>query len=347
MLDENVNKKPQFLEKNPIVYKTESERISSGREDLWSKVGAEQKEAKEKFSEIISYVDNRYENPDSFLFESPVQLETFKKHNEQILNRAIEQGIRKGMDQNDLAKLEIAAILHDLNKGDKTPKWAEGIDNFMLVYHGEAAAQEITNNEELRELIKDKLGAENIENDIRSLQKAIRSHMGPHPGFMSGMLEMVNNGLVEKGLEELEHPYPDEEDDVAKVLLAADMYSLASHKGVEKVMAIRNNIDFFKQQDRELSQQYKEAGISLSMGEAALLSAFDSAYSARDMIKDQEDKKWIQGVINKAVEMKYRYQKDDTNLDEMVSIELAQQKRKEFEDRQRSKNISNSIQNVI
>ena len=353
----------EFLENEPFEYSPSPEVINEEEDNLGEMIRLEKNEVKEKFADMVDYVGRRYESPDSTLSQSEEQLKAFKEHNEQILDKCIEQGIKRGLNEDELAKLEVSAILHDLSKGDTPPKWAAGIGNFTLVYHGESAAEEIGSNEKLQQLLKDELGEDDLEDKVAHIQRAIRSHMGPHPGFMSDVLGMVNEELKEKGLDQIEHSRPKEGDQVAEVLLAADMYSLASSKGIRKVMAIRSAVPFFKQQDKDLSTEYAEIGIELNPGEAAILSAFDSAYAARDMIQNNDDKEWIQSTIDKSVESKYRYNPlddgdrrisghvpegcDRRQTGIMVSIEEAQQKRKQFEDAKKSREALEKIQEIV
>ncbi|MBI4812792.1 hypothetical protein HY798_05175 [Candidatus Falkowbacteria bacterium] len=72
---------------------------------------------------------------------------------------------------------------------------------------------------------------------------------------------------------------------------------MANRKGREKILAIRATTPFFEQEDEKLCAEYKKSGIDLTPGEAALLSAFASAEQAKDMLKNEEDKLWINSVI--------------------------------------------------
>lgn len=342
--------------KNP---KEESFRsgISSEREDydekeLWSKIENEKLEAKEKFAEVIDFVNKRYEGSATASSFSPEQLEVFKEHNEQVLDKCIEQGIRRGLDEEELAELETAAILHDMNKADSLPDWLEDVDNVMLVYHGEVAAGELAFNEELREILKDKFGEERFEKNILHLQTAIRSHMGPHPGFMSEALRVANEQLKIKGVEPIEHPRPKEGDKVAEILLAVDMYSLASPKGAQKVVTLRNEAPVFKAEDEKLVAEYVKLGIDLDIAEAAVLSAFDSACAARDMITNKEDKEWIEEAMKETIGAEYVYKvldeedEQSEKAEKSVSMKTAQEKRKLFEDKQKAQKIQEEIQNL-
>ncbi len=317
-------------------------------DEFLTKCKKEKKRVSEELAEMVNFVDKRYEGQDSTLSNSFEQLKSFKEHNRQILDKCIERGIERGLSQEDLTKLEIAAILHDFSKGDSSPKWAQEIENFMLVYHGEAVAKELDSNEELRNILRDKLGGNNFEENIIYLQRVIKSHMGPHPGFMSKSLEIVNKQLKEKNLQQIEHPSPKEGDRVAEILLAADMYTLASSKGMQKVVTIRSETPSFRKQDKELSSQYAQVGIELAPAEAAILSALDSAYAARDMIKNKEDWNWIQGAIEEANNFDYKYRVSaDARVSELRilsnSIEEVLQKRQQFEDKKKTEKISEEI----
>ena len=161
---------------------------------------------------------------------------------------------------------------------------------------------------------------------INRIGKAIKAHMGPHPGFMEDALKKVNRSLREKDMPEIKHPYPEKGDKIAETLLAADMRSLAGRKGREKVLSIRSSVPIFKQEDRDLCKKYKKYGIDLSLGEAALLSGFDSAEQAKNMLKDPEDRRWLEQAIEESKRESYTYEGKLINYQEAIS------KRKQFEE---------------
>lgn len=291
---------------------------------LDQKIKAEQQESKEKFSALIDLVDQRYEAPDSALAGSPEQLKTFKEHNNEVLELCVQRGIEKGLDQKELGTLEVSAILHDLNKADKPAGPKGEIPNYTLAAHGEMASQEVKsildqNQEILTKFLGENSTPEEKQAIITQVEVAIKTHMGPHPGFMDSILESVNKELEKINEPKIEHPYPPEGDRVAETLLAVDMCSLAGRKGREKVLAIRSNIPFFKQQDEELSKTYQSAGVDLTPGEAALLSGFDSANQARDMLKDQDDIAWIDGIIEDSKKQAYTYEEQEINYQTAIS----------------------------
>ena len=303
---------------------------------LQRKIDKECKAAKERFSGLIDLVNERYKNPDSTIAETPEQLESFKKHNEQILSFCIERGMKKNLSKKQLATLEAEAILHDLATANKPPKELADIQNYMLVAHGEIAANEIRGIFEQQPKMLTKILGENYskeegEETILTIENAIKSHMGPHPGFMTGILENVNKALQKKGEMKIKHPYPEEGNVEAETLLAADMGSLADCRGREKVLAIRFNVPFFKKQDEDLCEEYKKFAINLTPGEAALLSGFDSAEQARDMLKDEDDKEWVDRLIRESKRGQYTYSGETINHHDAII------KREQFETAKRLK----------
>ncbi len=278
----------------------------------------EKKEARENFGALLNLVFERYEAPDSTIANSPEQIKTFKAHLEEVLNLCIERGIEKDLTGKQLKMIEVAAILHDLTKADQPDSETKDIPNYMLAAHGELGAREtITILSEHPEILKKILGenysGEEADKTVGLISNAIRAHMGPHPGFMTFVLNGVNSKLKEKGLPELQHPRPLEGEVISETLLAADMCSLAGRKGREKVLVIRSAVPNFKQEDEKTCAEYKKFGIDLTPGEAALLSAFASAEQARDMLKKESDRLWINSTIEESKEGGYLYENQPVN----------------------------------
>ncbi|MBU0723109.1 HD domain-containing protein [Patescibacteria group bacterium] len=329
-----------------INEETEEENPVRTEQELETEeIDKEKEAAGENFSSLIELVKQRYQSPDSTLSNSE-QLEAFEKHNQEVLDLCIERGIQKGLGKKELKMLEVAAVLHDLNKGDKPASEVVDIPNYILAAHGDMAAKEIkeivnTHPEVLDKILEEGYTEEEKEEVIDRIKKAIKSHMGPHPGFMDEILTKVNQALQEKGMAEIEHPYPEEGDEIAKTLLAAnmhlqvdeiaktllavDMRALAGEEGRKKVLAIRSAVPFFKEQDEQLCLEYKEYGIHLSVGEAALLSGFDSAEQAQNMLKDPEDNKWVGQAIEASKEKNYIYAGKPITYQDAIS------KREQFE----------------
>ncbi|MBU4331582.1 HD domain-containing protein [Patescibacteria group bacterium] len=308
------------------VEKSEEKKI----EKELTPIDKEYKAAQERFSGLINLVNERYENPNSTIAESPEQLKSFEEHNKQILNFCVERGVKKGLGEKQLATLEAAAILHDLAKSGKPPEESANIQNYMLAAHGEIAANEVKSifeqqPEMLTKILGENYSEEDVEKTISTIEEAIRCHMGPHPGFMTRILENVNKELQKKGEMEIKHPYPEEGNIVAETLLAADMGSLADRKGREKVLTIRLNVPFFRKQDEHLSGECQEFDIDLSPGEAALLSGFDSAEQARDMLEDEDDREWVNELIEESKKGQYTYSEEKINYHDAIT------KREQFE----------------
>jgi hypothetical protein len=209
--------------------------------------------------------------------------------------------------------VEISAILHDSTKADATPEKFKDIPNYTLAVHGEKASKEA------EQILTDEyLSAQGFSGDLENVRKnisaAIREHMGPHPGFMDGILDGVNEKLKEGGEKEIEHPKA--QGKISETLLAADMASLAGEKGRKKVLSIRENVAAFKNIDLQTVMEYKKYGINLKPGEAALLSGFESAFQARNMIENEEDGKWIEETIRESIAGDYSFAGEKINTAE-------------------------------
>jgi hypothetical protein len=278
----------------------------------------------EKYSDLINLVDSRYQAPESTLTNSSEQLRLFKEHNSQVLKLCIQRGLEKGLSQQEIDQLEVAAILHDIAKADKPLGNKVEINNYVLAAHGEMAAEQLPNilnnhPETLTKILGNNYSKEDCSRVINQIQNALRCHMGPHPGFMDFILDSVNQRLSELGEPLLEHQPPKSGDKISEILLAADMYSLADRKGREKVLAIRLAVPIFQKQDEILCAKYNKLGINLSMGEAALLSGFDSADQAKDTIKDADDRIWIDQTIENSKNGDYKYGDEVVNYQQAVA----------------------------
>lgn len=296
---------PSDEKEKPEELKAENEK--SEKDELKEKTKKEQQEAKENFKDLIGMVSRGYESLPEKMRED------FVIHNEEILYNAIELGVRKNLSPEELKTLEISAILHDSAKADAAPEEYKDIPNYALAAHGEKAA-----NEAEKILTDEYLSAQgfsgNLENVRKNISAAIREHMGPHPGFMDGILDEINEKLREKGEKEIEHP--EAQGKISETLLVADMASLAGEKGRKKVLSIRENVAVFKNIDLQTVAEYKKYGIVLKQGEAALLSGFESAFQARNMIENEEDGKWIEKAIKESIAGDYSFAGEKINTAE-------------------------------
>jgi hypothetical protein len=269
--------------------KTMGEVVSFGKkekvDEFAEKVAREKQEAKELFQDLIDAVNKRYENLPEKMRED------FIAHNEELLGSVIELGIEKGFDAKELKALEMAAIWHDAAKADAVGEEFKDVPNYALIIHGEKAANEVSLVLTGELLAKNGFAEDEFEQVRKTVSDAILQHMGPHPGFMTAMLEGANKKLREMGKPEIVHPKA--EGKISEALLAADMRSLAGEKGRKKILTIRASVPKFIDDDIVTSDEYRSAGINLSPAEAALLSGFDSAENAVNMISDGENKAWI------------------------------------------------------
>lgn len=297
-----------------------------------SEVKAKHNEGKHLFSPLWESVKERYVAQDSSIAGNSEQLQRYIEHIGETHWYFTERGVAKKMTDVELRMGQAAVILHDGHKTGKPPEGYEDIENYMLANHNNIAADAV--REDLSEAMiakilgKDSLASEDEtekEEVIERVSVAIRSHMGPRPGFMTLLLAGVNKDLVIKGLPVIKHPSPSKGDVVAETLLASDMASLASRKGREKVLAIQASDPFFRSLDQKIVSDYKKAGISLKMGESALLLGFKSAEEAREMINDNSDKMWINNLIEESKSGEYKYN------GETVTYEEAHRKQQKYE----------------
>ena len=266
---------------------------------MLEKIKAEKERVKDTYKDLINMTSAEYENLPEKMRED------FSLHNEEILENVIEYGIRNGFNEREMAELELASILHDKTKARSVPEEYKDVPNYTLVMHGKTAAEEVpqvlTDEELGKYFIESQEG--NFEEMRRTISQAILEHMGPRPGFMTGMIEAANKKLQDMGEPEIQ--YPEANGKISEALLAADMKSLAGTKGRNKVLSIRANVEFFKRQDNDTAELYKAHGVDLTPAEAALLSGFQSAFEARDMNKSEKSKDWIDGDIEKSMDEEY------------------------------------------
>lgn len=309
-------KNVEFFEGEKPKSPEEAKNSENEEQELSERIKQEQQEAKEKFGDLINRVSERYKEL------PPETQKELISHNEEALNDAIELGTRKKFSKEKLEQLELSVILHDISKADDAPEKYANIPSYVLATHAETAAKEVPG------ILDDEyLKKKNIQGDPETIRqevaKAISEHMGPHPGFMTGILNGVNAKLKEMGEKEIEHPKAKGE--ISKTLLAVDMKSLAGEGGRKKILSIRENDKFFIDIDLKTVAEYKKYGIELSQGEAALLSGFDSAEQAINMIEDEDDRKWITEAFEESKNKIYSF------AGEEITFEKAFAKRDEFE----------------
>jgi hypothetical protein len=306
--------------------KVSEEKSVFEKGEFQARLEQEKKEMRERFKDLIDLVNQRYEQSNL----SPLEVADFKQHNENILDYALELGLRKKLDQEEMKILSMATILHDLTKADSPPAELAHISNYVLVAHGQTAAQEskkILSNDYLKKHGFENHTLEDLNKIREQVSQAIAQHMGPHPGFMTDILDGVNKALEKEGRPLIKHPSA--QGKIAKTLLAADMLSLASINGRKKVLSIRANNGFFQSLDKQMVAEYQRLGIDLRQGEAALLSGFESAYQAVKMIKNPQDRALLEEVFEESKKEEYQFNQDP----EPVKFEKAKEKEEEFKKR--------------
>jgi hypothetical protein len=319
--EENIIESSNAKKTGEVVSLENFRRNREGKEgEISKKIGMEQQESRERFGDLIEMVSKKYENlPENMKKD-------FIEHNQEILDSAIELGTKNEFSKGDLQKLELASILHDMTKADSVPEEYKNIPNYTLAMHAKKAAELVPDI--LTDEYLEKHGIMGDSEEVRrDVAKAILEHMGPRPGFMEGILTKFNKDMEAKGGKGID--YPAAEGKVSEALLAADMKSLAGEKGRKKILSIRNNVSSFSDQDKKMVEEYKLRGIDLSQGEAALLSGFDSAFQARDMLGNEKNREWVNQTIKKSKKGEYSYGEEGKKLD----WQTAEDKRKQFEEK--------------
>jgi len=294
--------------------------------EFQTRLEKEKKEIREQYKDLIDLVNQRYEQG----ILSPDQLVEFKQHNEEILDFSLELALRKKFKQEEIRILSMAAILHDLTKADPLPAEISHIKSYNLIAHGQQAAQEskeILTNDYLEKHGFENYSVQELERVRKEVSQAIDQHMGPHPGFMSNELRKANQALIKEGKPPIEHPVA--QGKISKTLLAADMGSLAGLNGLKKVLSVRAAGENFQKTDQETVGEYKKMGLDLRPGEAALLSGFESGRQAVAMIKDPQDRAWIETLFEESKKAEYYFAQDPQPL----NFETAIGKKKEFEEK--------------
>ncbi|MDA3815270.1 MAG: hypothetical protein PF549_02795 [Patescibacteria group bacterium] len=316
---ENSNEKQ--IDKNERVDENsfESNKKITDRSELTPEKIEKKNEIIERCGETLEYVYNLYDNYEPLSSEeNKDKLDKLKKHiGEEVLVFAVEEALRRGLDEEKCYLVGVSACLHDAGKAMDLPDYMKKIQGPVVeVYHHVLSCELIDDNKEnIRKMFKngypnknkDELSDEFIDKKIEIVKDAIMSHMGPNPGFMKNMLDNVVNPQLDKE-KKITHPSPKEENIVAQILLAADMYSLANPNGVSKIMELRSDIEnapFFQKEDFELSYDYNRVSkkykknLLITVGEAAFISAYKSGLSAKDMFEEGTDnRKWIEKAIS-------------------------------------------------
>lgn len=303
-----------------------------------SELDIEKERARKRFKPLIDLVNGRYRSKESTISKNESLIKSYEAHNSEVLDSAIELSLKEGLSNDELVTLEIAAILHDIAKADLPSEELSGIKDFVMANHHEMAAGEVENilgkNSEVLGLAPENPEQSSKTDKIISLVKnAILCHMGPSPGFMTDTLKKVNEELEKGGKAAIVHPKPN--DNISRLLLAADMRALASPGGVQKILNLRAN--YYVEKDEDLCAEYEKLGMELSVPEAALISASQSARDAVAMVKGvcgDEEAQWIQSTIDLAKQMSFVYSRGGEET--KVSLLEIEEKMKEFEEKKKS-----------
>ncbi len=242
--------------------------------EIWcnSKESKIDAEFNKKLNTLTVYVQDVYKKSVKENEQKEKKPEKFNKHNEDILCYAEILAKEEKVNERDLKDLKLAAVLRDVAKFDSP-----------LVKHGFDGAK----------IAEEKLKEMGFRQDtVEKVKHAIERHMGPIPGFM----EKEAKKWEEKTGEKIEFPRP--KNIVDQLLYDADMLSLIDQKGIEKILAIRKNVDIFKNEDEKTA---KKEGISIEA--AAWQSALKSGKEAADSLFTKSAKRQAETLLKSAQEL--------------------------------------------
>ncbi|MBP6989699.1 HD domain-containing protein [Candidatus Shapirobacteria bacterium] len=217
-------------------------------------------ELENKIDLLKDYVKEVYSKSAEGDPKKEMQVKEFNRHNEDILDFIEELTKEEKISPEDMEAAKLAAVLHDVAKFDAP-----------LIKHGFEGAK--IAEKKLKELNFD-------EKTIQQVKNSIERHMGPIPGFMENEAKKWEEQTGEK----IEFPRP--KNTVDKALYDADMLSLISFHGIEKILTIRKNTDIFQEEDEKTAAK---EGITIE--EARWRSALKSAYEAADSLFSESAKR--------------------------------------------------------
>lgn len=233
---------------------------------------------KNRMTPFIEAVEEQYASAHSTIREVPKLQESFRAHNNEVLETAIFFAQLFGLPEEQHATIAASAALHDIAKADPAP--TDVPDNlksdYTLLMHPESGAkmtEALLKKSELAALIGD-------ENKT-SIVQAIRCHSGPIPGFMQDRLDYYNaHSKTPIQLIEIDPTHTP-----SIMLLAADMLALGSPAGVKKIVQLREQTPHFRIQDVTATVQGQRATTQEVRVDSALKSAYQGAEMVRNLMK--------------------------------------------------------------
>lgn len=220
-------------------------------------------------------VENQYGAPSSTIKENPSLLESFRRHNNEVLETALFYAHLFGLPGEQHTSIGASAALHDIAKADPAPSDVPATlkSDYTLLMHPERGASIAESLFKSKTELALTIGDKHIDDVV----KAIRCHSGPIPGFMQDRLEFYNSHSDEPiRLAEID---PNHTPSI--ILLAADMLALGSPAGVNKIVQLRENIQPFRIADLiQTIQEKRNNPYSVRID-----SALKSAYQGADMVR--------------------------------------------------------------
>lgn len=264
-------------------------------------------------NKLLDYAKDEYEG-------SPLlgerERKEFFNHTEEVLSYVSKFSVKAGLNEKERKIAEIAAVLHDLGKTRAPPPEASEVRLYVLANHHEMGAAIVDSAVSDDFLGKNGFAKEEFAEVREAVKQCIREHMGPHPGFMTDVLNGVNRELAEKGLPQIVHPQPSSKP--SQVLFAADMASMISENGIRKILAIRaDKPAVYGKHHEALLKATNKTADQIRYEEYALLSVLKSGEDVVGILSAQNPRLagQVKEMHKEALRNEYRFPGNDFLLE--------------------------------
>jgi len=234
---------------------------------------------KKQMQPLLQAVSNRYEEDQSTIRENLSLMESFYKHNNEVLESAVFYANLFGLSEGQHITVAASAVLHDIAKADPAPANIPDAlkSEYILLMHPEMGASLASslfkNQPKLDQIVEG--------NNTADVAEAIRCHSGPIPGFMQSRLDHYNSHTdTPIHLDEIDPTHTP-----SIILLAADMLALGSPAGVEKIVKLRESAPHFRVEDITATIQEQRATTQEVRVNSALKSAYEGAAMVHNLMK--------------------------------------------------------------
>lgn len=224
---------------------------------------------------FVDIVEDQYRAETSTIKENPALLESFRRHNNEVLETTLFYAHLFGVSKEQYSSIGASAALHDIAKADPAPSDVPDTlkSDYTLLMHPECGASITESLFKRKPELASAIGNKNIS----SVVKAIRCHSGPIPGFMQARLDFYNSHSDQP----IQLAEVDPSHTHSIILLAADMLALGSPAGVNKIVQLRESLQHFRIEDvAQTIQEQRDSTYAVRID-----SALKSAYQGAEMVR--------------------------------------------------------------